>query len=392
MVTKHRTREPENAIAKEALLHGNACMKKRDYAKACAWFLKASREGSKYAISKYNEALRLLQMPSLTKHEIRAYHQRLEETNQKTEAPTIPPSISIPNEEQPVLIEVLTPRKPSKAKQPQETKQKTAKTGNNSVGSPEKPSKLTELETRAENGDANAQFELGKHYEQKGSKKQANQWYQRAAGLGHMDAKFRLGVLYLQKAIKLFQDAAEQNHEQAVEELDRLTKLRVTPIPDSALQHIWMHEANEDERFSITRINRQTHKTGAGYPAGTSYQAQDFSAYEMVAEKETQEKDKEDDADLLRVWMERHSSMEGGEDISIADGLTGNHGNDDDTHIWLEEEEEECAETEASGHVEVDSEQHNIELSDTPPAPVFGCIFCRFIHWIKYLFSQHTKR
>lgn len=388
MITRHRTREPENAIAKEALLHGEACMKKRDYAKACAWFLKASREGSKYAISKYDEALKLLHMPSLTKHEIRAYHQRLEETNKKTEAPTIAPSISIPNEEQPILVEVLTPGKPAEGKQPQATKQKAEKNGNNTAESAKKTNRITALVTRADNGDTDAQFELGQHYEKKGSIKQANQWYQKASERGHMDAKFRLGVLYLQKAIKLFQDAAEQNHVQAVEELDRLTRPGATLIPDSVLQHMWMHDADEDERFRISRINRQTHKTGISYPAVTSYQKQDFSANEIVAEKEAQEADNEEDVDILSVWMERHSSMEGSEGICIVDGATGNHEAIVDTDIWTEEEEEECAETESSGHVKVESEQHNIELSNSPPAPVSGCICCPLIHGIKNLFSQ----
>lgn len=347
-------------------MHGAKYERGGDLIRAECWYRIAAREGSIQGHDSLKRVQNQRIPNSITAKDTREYQRNLDKANEVIEKDKIAPSLTIPKEEERVLVEVLTPRKAAATKQFQKPKQATAKAGKQVSEPPAKTRKIKALETRAENGDKDAQFELGQHYEKKGSKKQANQWYQRAAELGHMDAKFRLGVLYLQKAIKLFQDAAEQNHVQAVEELDRLTKPGATPLPDSVLQHIWMHDTEEDEQFSISSLNRQTHKTGVGYPAGTSYQAQDFSAYEVVAEKATHEEDKEEDADLLRVWMERHSSVEGGEAISIADGATGNHGNDDDTNIWPEEEEEECAETEASGHVEVDSEQRNIELSDTP--------------------------
>ena len=184
------------------------------------------------------------------------------------------------------------------------------------------------------------------------------------------------------------QNAASQSHAQAVQELERLTKPVKMSIPIGALQHIWLHDTEEDEQFSVSRINRQTHKTGIGYPAGTSYQAQDFSAYEMVVGKEAkgqEEENKKADGGLLRVWMEQHSSMEGCVDTDIADGVTGNQGNDTDSGIWRMKEEEKCAETESSGHVQVDGEQHNFDMKEA--SPVSGCICCRLIQRLKTIFS-----
>ncbi len=87
---------------------------------------------------------------------------------------------------------------------------------------------LAELQTLAEQGNANAQAELGYRYHQGEGVAQdyaeARKWYQRAAKLGHRDAQYNLAVLHAfgegvpqdhQQAFHWYQRAAEQNHPQA---------------------------------------------------------------------------------------------------------------------------------------------------------------------------------
>lgn len=90
----------------------------------------------------------------------------------------------------------------------------------------------------AERGDAGAQYLLGKHYEQahrlgfdspriEGNDSDVH-WYHQAAGQGHQEAQYTLGMYYLrgigvEKNAKLANDwfakAAEQGHEKAIRRL-----------------------------------------------------------------------------------------------------------------------------------------------------------------------------
>ena len=308
-----------------------------------------------------------------------------------TPKPAEQPCIPLPKEEQRVPVGAIYSIREG-TKQEQEHKQATAKARKKDSGNQEKTSQITVLETRAKNGDTEAQFELGQHYEKNGKKQLAHQWYKKAAEQDHADAKFRLGVLYLQKAISYLQNAASQSHAQAALELEKLTKPGERTIPVDAPQHIWLHDTEENKQLSISRISRETHKTGIGYHAETSYQSQDFFTYEMVVKSgaQGQEDDKEADVNLLRVWMEQHSSVEGCEDTDIADGVTGNHGSGMDTSIWEMKEAEKWAitETEPSGHALVDSEQHDIDLKEPPSAPTTGCFFCRLLDKLSIFFSR----
>lgn len=384
----NRLRETNNPRAYEALLHGAKCEREGDLIRAECWYKIASREGSIQGHASLKRLQNKRIPNSITARDTIEYQRNLNRANSIDKKEKIAPSLSIPKEEERILVENLSPGQASKFKQPHGPNQPAGKTDNQSAVPPKKTSKISTLEKQAENGDLNAQFELGHYYEKKGKKQQAHKWYKKAAEQGHADAKFRLGVLHLEIAIRYMQNAASQNHAQAAQELERLTKPVEMSIPIGALQHIWLHDTEEDEQFSVSRINRQTHKTGIGYPAGTSYQAQDFSAYEMVAGKEAQgqkEENKKENAGLLRVWMELHSSMESCEDTNIADGITGNQGNDTDSGIWRMKEEEKCAETESSGHVQVDGEQHNFDMKEA--SPVSGCICCRLIQRLKTIFS-----
>ena len=58
---------------------------------------------------------------------------------------------------------------------------------------------LSELKARSENGDAEAQFDLGLVYERGGHMRdyaKARKWYQKAAEQGHIGVQYSLGVLY----------------------------------------------------------------------------------------------------------------------------------------------------------------------------------------------------
>ena len=70
--------------------------------------------------------------------------------------------------------------------------------------------KITELKSKAEQGDIESQFELGKYYaENKGiqySVDEANKWFLRAAEQGHSESQLKLGNFYCNKYNVLFYD------------------------------------------------------------------------------------------------------------------------------------------------------------------------------------------
>ena len=87
----------------------------------------------------------------------------------------------------------------------------------------------------ADQGDADAQFELGWHYETgsgvEKDESEAVRWYQEAADQGHMGAQFELGWHYEtgrgveedeSEAVRWYQEAADQGHMDAQSALERL--------------------------------------------------------------------------------------------------------------------------------------------------------------------------
>ena len=83
---------------------------------------------------------------------------------------------------------------------------------------------LSELKARAENGDAEAQFDLGLVYEKGGHVRdyaKARKWYQKAAEQGHTQALYNIGFMYergrgvkqdVTEARKWYQRAARKGH------------------------------------------------------------------------------------------------------------------------------------------------------------------------------------
>ena len=83
---------------------------------------------------------------------------------------------------------------------------------------------FNEIEKKAWQGNAEAQFNLGVLYDKKQNHTKAAHWYQRAAEQGHAKARFNLGVSYYNgegvkqnhtKAANFFRLAAEQGHAKA---------------------------------------------------------------------------------------------------------------------------------------------------------------------------------
>jgi len=88
---------------------------------------------------------------------------------------------------------------------------------------------VSNLKTKAETGDASAQFSLGKAYEDGNGVQQndesAVKWYQKAADQGNAEAENRLGVMYRlgkgvspdkEEAVRWYRKAAKQGNPQAM--------------------------------------------------------------------------------------------------------------------------------------------------------------------------------
>ena len=97
---------------------------------------------------------------------------------------------------------------------------------------------LNELEARAQQGDAEAQYELGREYEKLKNYQQASYWIAKAAAQGLMEAQCVLGFYYyrgfgveqnLDEAEKWYLKAAEQNDEYAQFSLGLINNRRKNP-------------------------------------------------------------------------------------------------------------------------------------------------------------------
>src|SRR6266536_2738660 len=84
---------------------------------------------------------------------------------------------------------------------------------------------LEEIKTRAEEGEAQAQIELGRHFLEQGDvthdDAEALKWFHRAADQGLPEAQYELGLCYTiavnkqlnqEEAAKWFRKAAEESH------------------------------------------------------------------------------------------------------------------------------------------------------------------------------------
>jgi len=84
--------------------------------------------------------------------------------------------------------------------------------------------KFYALREQAEQGDANAQFQVGEYCQYDYDMSEAVKWYRKAAEQGHVNAQYQLGFLYEigwgvnkdeVEAVKWYRKAAEQGHADA---------------------------------------------------------------------------------------------------------------------------------------------------------------------------------
>ena len=123
------------------------------------------------------------------------------------------------------------------------------------LGAQEPPPEVQELITRAEQGDADAQAELGSYYFVEGGPRnyaKAAEWYRRAAEQGHAPAQFNLGVMYKKgegvprdyaEAAKWYRKAAEQGRVSAQGSLGGNYALEKGVPQDYVQAHKWMNLA-----------------------------------------------------------------------------------------------------------------------------------------------------
>jgi TPR repeat protein len=103
---------------------------------------------------------------------------------------------------------------------------------------------ISELLLKAQQGDPDAQCELGYRYEIAGGVpmdyKQAAEWYRKAAEMGNAEAKYNLGRLYALgtcgiqqdyvEALKWYLKAAEQGYPEASKDLVDLSPFLTQPV------------------------------------------------------------------------------------------------------------------------------------------------------------------
>ena len=145
---------------------------------------------------------------------------------------------------------------------------------------------ITSLERRAENGDPDAQFRLGKCYENgSGVSKdpeKAVHWYTKAADQGHADAQYNLGLCYHngigvsknpEKAVHWYTKAADQGHADAQYKLG-LCYEKGTGVPQDFLKAMgWYTKADKNGNKSAkSRLEALHGGEIGGNNNSTSYQ------------------------------------------------------------------------------------------------------------------------
>jgi anti-anti-sigma factor len=123
------------------------------------------------------------------------------------------------------------------------------------LDSPEKATSMPKFETQlslAEQGDVNAQYQIGGRYAEGTGVEQdfseALKWYKRAAEANHAEAQYALGTAYAygmkvqhdyEKALEWFKKAAEQGHVEAQYNLGMSYCHGLAGDPDHALAAQW---------------------------------------------------------------------------------------------------------------------------------------------------------
>ncbi len=352
----------------------------------------------------------------------------LDQTNQpsSTDTPKVAPGIPVHNENKKVPVatfpsfhkvkEHAQQRQPSPieaVKAPQETKQEKA------------------ITDEAEN-----LYQQGKSAAENGHKSEARKFFIRAANMEHQGAIAALGKLYLAKALKFIKQAAERGNSDAQTMLAMLLDQVFNEeggAGDVDLKVDKRSRAGDAGTSRAGKHNQQARKECDTVPTPTKPTENSATQNEIDDARANGQSQSADNAALtteepIIEQTERSGSdttacethmvdltrsvegpkyyawLHGNESVSkiriaitaVPKASTESHGCDEESdkieipHI-VGEPEVICAKTESSGHEKVESEQHDIEFSDTPPAPVAGCICCRFIQRIKNLFSQLTR-
>ena len=115
---------------------------------------------------------------------------------------------------------------------------------------------MEELRRLADQGDAQAQFELGFRYAHgygvSRDDQEAVKWYRQAAEQGHASAQFTLGSMFFkgqgvpkdyQEAVRWYRLAAEQGNEAAQGKLGTMYYLGQGVPKDYVLAHMWVNLA-----------------------------------------------------------------------------------------------------------------------------------------------------
>lgn len=381
MTTKNRTREADNALAREAMVYGDVCMKAGNVSQACAWYLKASREGARKAIKKYNNALKLLNQPALSTREIRAAQQRLEETNRKDSSPTIQPSLPIPKEDERMLVGVISA---TQSDNNRKKKQNSQVKGNESQGVPQ-----TNDATNAE-----TLYQQGRAAEKQGKISKAHSLYKESAQKGHRGAQLALGKMYLEKALKLLGDSRI--------DIDSLMALILNQETnscggaDAAANVQRKREAVRSHQSTTKQRQRETEDTTL---TPTVVLPNHAPGIPVPAEKPEQPQ--------YKAWVHTPGTdAEASIEIdSIPEAPTDTEGSGEPLSGWAmegtevpEEAAEEptpelkCAQTESSGCEIGETEEKSIDLSPPAPPARMGCFFCRLRDKLSSFFSQQVKR
>jgi TPR repeat protein len=123
-------------------------------------------------------------------------------------------------------------------------------------------SSLSDLHRKAEQGDAEAQFTLGRYYEDRHRRPKsytigpkAREWYQKAAEQGHAEAQYRVGKDMLfdffsdaPRAAEWYRKAAEQGHARAQLALGWMYKTgRGVPKDEHKAVELFYQAAEQDE-------------------------------------------------------------------------------------------------------------------------------------------------
>lgn len=238
--------------------------------------------------------------------------------------------------------------------------------------------------------EAEGLYQQGKSAEEKGNKKGARKLYQLAADLGHMGAKGALGKLYLEKALKLIKQAADNGNSGAQALLTKILSQIINQEKGST----------DDNRSAPRQIDRVPRKKRAGAVdtaltdltalvadcVQATHSGSEATENELIHVDLTQTPEKPE----YYVWIRKGTPvLEADIELdSVAISPTESKCSDATSTTWESEPVPECGETDGSGCEIPDSEIQHIDFSTKRP----GCIFCRFIHWIKNFFSKLTKR